>query len=114
MGPSASMKTAGAYFATVRVKVLDAPCPFKDRTITGYRPAASVVGICALICPADVASSGIGLLFSVTQTLPRMVGSGVFAAVALVPRLRPMIATKPFGAIAGWKFARLTMPLFAI
>src|SRR5215831_1553392 len=113
-GPSASTNTAGAYFATVRVAAADAPCPVNDLTTTGYFPAASVGGSWALIWPADFASNGSGALLSVTQAPPSVVGRGVVFADAVVPRFRPMMEIKPFGATAPWKFAVLTIPLLAI
>src|ERR1051325_6937263 len=48
-GPLASTKIAGAYFETVTVTVPEAPCPLMGRTTSGYRPAARVGGIWALI-----------------------------------------------------------------
>src|SRR3954453_7037336 len=52
-----------------------------------------------------------GALLSVTQAPPSTVGRAVVAAVALVARLRPIIATRPLGAMDGRKFAAFTTPL---
>src|SRR5664280_3595967 len=45
-----------------------------DRTVSVCLAAAVAGGICALICPAAVTSSGIAVASRVTQELPRMVG----------------------------------------
>ena len=94
------MNTAGAYLATVTLTDADAACPVSDRTTSGYRPAASVGGSCALICVGEVASSESGVLFSVTQAPPSTVGSGELAAVAADARFEPKIEIRPPGATA--------------
>ncbi len=94
------MNTAGAYFATVTLMEADAACPVSERTTSGYRPAASVGGSCALICVGEVASSESGVLLSVTQAPPSSVGSGELAAVAADARFEPKIEIRPPGATA--------------
>ena len=94
------MNTAGAYFDTVTLTEVDAACPVSERTTSGYRPAASVGGSCALICVGEVASSESGVLFSVTQAPPSSVGRGELAAVAADARLEPKIEIRPPGATA--------------
>src|SRR5262249_11209367 len=60
----------------------------------------------------DVARSGIGVLFRVTQVPPSTVGSAaVVFADAVAARLRPMMATRPLAATEGRKVAALTTPL---
>src|ERR1035441_5591669 len=81
-GPLASTKTAGAYLETVTVAAGEASWLAIERTTRGYLPAASVGGNCALIWFGELASSGSGTLFRVTQVPPRTVGSGVPAAEA--------------------------------
>src|ERR1051325_7977464 len=71
------------------------------------------MGSWALIWPADVASSGIGALFSVTHAPPSTVGSVAVLNDAVLARLRPMMAIRPLGAIAGRKLAAFTTPLAA-
>jgi hypothetical protein len=69
-----------------------------------------VNGTWALICPEAVATSGSGVLLSVTQLPPRMVGSGVDPAVALAARFCPRIETNPPGAIPVRRLAVFTTP----
>src|SRR5262245_8829988 len=96
------------------VAVAEAAWLAVDRTTNGYRPAASVGGICALIWPGDVANRGRGTLFSVTQAPPITVG--MFAAPAALSddaRLRPKIENNPPGAMAVVKLAAFTTGLGA-
>ena len=73
----------------------------------GYRPAARVGGICALICAAEVIISGSGWLFSVTHTPPSVVGSGFAADESFCARRLPKIETKAPGARLAVKLARV-------
>src|ERR1017187_1291122 len=101
--PVESVKTAGAYFATVTVsEVADAAWLVIEWTTRGYFPAARVVGIWALIWPAAVASRGIATLFNVTQVPPRTVGNGVVEEAAWDARLLPKIPIKLPVATEGW------------
>src|ERR1039458_5259378 len=88
---------AGAYLATVTVALLEASWLAMERTTSGYLPAASVGGNCALIWLGKPASSGSGLLLRVTQVPPRTVGSGVPGAVAAEARRCPKIETNQIG-----------------
>src|ERR1039457_5494570 len=88
----------------------DAACPVRERTASGYRPAARVGGSCALIWVGEVASSDSGVLFNVTQAPPSSVGRGELAAVAAVARLAPKIAIKPPAAPPPVKSAIFTTP----
>src|SRR3954464_4269844 len=98
-GPCASTKIAGAYFETVTVTLPDAAWPGSDRTTSGWRPAASAGGTCALICEGEAANSGSGELFNVTQAPPSTIGSGVEGAGALEPKFTPKTEMRPPGAM---------------
>jgi hypothetical protein len=68
-----------------------------------FCPAAGTVnveGMRALIWPAEVDTSGMGVLFKVTQVPPSVVGYGALATDASPPRFRPKIEIKLPGAKA--------------
>src|SRR5450432_1915404 len=105
-GPCASIKIAGAYLDTVTVLAFEAAWLAIERTTSAYRPAARVGGSWALICPAELANSGSGVLLNVTHVPPRTVGRGVPAPVGdgapeSDARSFPKIETRPPGATAG-------------
>src|SRR5260370_40983099 len=105
------MNTAGAYLDIVTVTEDEAVCPVIDRTTSGYRPAATVGGSCALICGGEVARRGSGVLLSVTQGPPSRVGSGELAGGAAEARLAAKMETKPRGAPAPRESAGVTRTL---